>query len=337
MKSSQEKLQVNEESRKAWFLIFIKGMMMGAVELIPGVSAGTLALITGVLPRLLAALKNINLKAIITLKNEGFSPCWKYIDGNFLLVLALGLVSGVALLIQAVTFALSFYPIFIWSFFFGLILASAFWLALQIAEWKRLDVIVLFVVGVGFAYYITVASPLYFPLTSSNIFFAGMFAICAMLLPGLSGSFMLMLLGMYAPILQALKALNFEVIGAFMAGAIIGILAFSHVLSFMFKRFPAQVYALLTGIMLGSLNKIWPWKEVTEYRINSHGEQVPMLTQSISPQQFEQLNNIAAQIPSAIICALLGIVAIYLLSHLEGLLSVDLQTEKNELTQGEED
>ena len=341
MNASQEKQTLTKDDRKAWLLVFIKGMMMGAVELVPGVSAGTLALITGVLPRLLVALKSVNLNAIRLLKNDGLAACWQYIDGTFLAVLALGLVSGVALLIQVITFALSAFPIFIWSFFFGLILASAFWIATQIANWKRVDVFIIFGIGAGFAYYITVASPLYIQLTPVNTFFAGMLAICAMILPGLSGSFILLLIGLYAPIIQALKALNLEVIGAFMAGASIGILAFSHVLSYLFNRFPAQVYALLTGIMLGSLNSIWPWQEVTKYHVNRHGDQVPMLTNSISPQHFELINNVSAEIFGAIICALLGFVSIFLLSRLEGLLSVELQTpepaKKSEQTSGEDD
>lgn len=309
-------------AQKAWLLVFVKGMLMGAVELIPGVSAGTLALLTGILPRLLSALKNINFTALKMLRSDGIKSFWAYIDGNFLVVLALGLVSGFALLIQAVSFALTEYPIFIWSFFFGLILASSFWLAFQIRNWKHIDVLSLFFIGVAFAYYITVASPVSISLTSFNVFFAGMFAICAMLLPGLSGSFMLMLFGMYAPILHALKVLNFEIIAAFMAGASIGILGFSHILSFLFKRFPAQIYALLTGIMLGSLNRIWPWKEVLEFRINSHGEPVPMLTQSISPAYYQTLSGENPFILYALLCALLGVAAILLFSRLEGLMSV---------------
>jgi len=320
--NSTQQIEFKNSKYKDWALVFIKGMFMGAVELIPGVSAGTLALITGILTRLLDALKQINLTALRKLHKDGFKSAWEYIDGNFLLVLALGLISGFALLIQAVAFALDHYPIFIWSFFFGLILSSSVWLAFQIGHWKRIDVVFMFFLGVSFAYYITVASPIYITLNPINVFFAGMFAICAMLLPGLSGSFMLMLFGMYAPILQALKTLNFEVISSFMLGASIGILGFSHILSFLFHRYPAQIYALLTGIMLGSLNRIWPWKEVLQYRTNSHGEQVPMLTQSISPSYYENITGNDAFLFYAVTCALLGMLAIFLLSRLEGLMSI---------------
>lgn len=320
--TSSKSFKKTAASKKEWLLIYVKGMLMGAVELIPGVSAGTLALITGILPRLLNALRNINLTAFKLLRSDGVKSVWTYIDGNFLLVLALGLVSGFALLIQAVSFALAHYPIFIWSFFFGLILASSFWLALQIKNWQRIDVLSLFLVGLAFAYYITVASPIFISLSTVNVFFAGMFAICAMLLPGLSGSFMLMLFGLYAPILQALKDFNVEVIAAFMAGASIGILGFSHVLSFLFKRFPAQIYALLTGIMLGSLNRIWPWQEVLEFRVNSHGEPVPMLTQSIMPAYYQTMTGENPLVMYALLCALLGMVTIFLFSRLEGLMSV---------------
>lgn len=321
--SLEEKETVEQFKQESWWLIFIKGMFMGAVEIMPGVSAGTLALITGILPRLLSALKNINLTAIQKLKGKGFASAWSYIDGNFLLILTMGLVSGFALLVQAVSFALANYPIYIWSFFFGLIFASSIWLAFQIKQWKRVDVMIMFLSGIVFAYYITVASTFQLSLNPFTVFITGMIIICAMILPGLSGSFILVLVGMYVPILNALKSLNFEVIGAFMGGALIGILGFAHVLSFLFKHFPTQIYALLTGLILGSLNVTWPWKEVIQYRTNSHGDQESMLTQSISPKQFEILNNADPQILGALMCALLGVVLVFLLSRLEGLMSVN--------------
>jgi len=318
--------------KNEWILIYVKGIAMGAVELIPGVSAGTLAFITGILPRLLNALKNFNLTAFKKLHREGIKATWVYIDGNFLVVLFLGLVSGFALLIQAITFALAEYPIFIWSFFCGLIFGSSIWLARQIGQWKRFDVIAMFLLGTSFAYYITVASPTYISLTPVNVFLGGMFAICAMILPGLSGSFMLMLFGMYTPILDAVKAFNFEVIATFMAGASIGILGFSHILSYLFKRFPIQLYALLTGIMLGSLNRIWPWSQVLEFGINSHGEPVPILLQSISPSHYQALTGNDPYVAYAILCAAIGLLSVLLLSRLEGLMSVtaELKSDSNQ-------
>lgn len=329
--NSQDEAVKTAQHDEPWWLIVIKGIFMGAVELVPGVSAGTLALITGILPRLLAALRNINITALNLLWKKEVKAAWLHIDGNFLLLLALGIFSGFALLIQGISYALANHPVLIWSFFFGLILASAVWLAFQIHQWKRLDVVLFFVLGMAFAYYITVTSPLYFPLTNWNIFFAGMIAISAMMLPGLSGSFILMLAGMYVPILSALKALQFEVIAVFMAGASIGILGFSHILSFLFAKFPLQVYALLTGIMLGSLNRIWPWQEVLQYRTNSHGEQTPMLTQSVSPAYFENILNQDAQLIWACVFMLLGVVVVWIMSHMEGLLSTseDLQEKRS--------
>ncbi len=249
------------------------------------------------------------------------------------MILAAGLVSGFGFLIQVISYTLVHYPIYIWSFFFGLIVASSLWLALQIRDWKRLELIACFFCGFIFAYYITVASPIYVEAKPLNVFFAGLIAISAMMLPGLSGSFILMLAGLYVPILTALKALQLEIIMSFMIGAGIGILAFSHLLDFLFKRFPFQVYALLTGVMLGSLNRIWPWQHVLEYRINSHGEKVPMLSESISPWQFAQESAVDPQIIQAMFFLILGLATVFLMSHLSGLLGAE--TLKHDDLKGE--
>ncbi len=310
----------NDRQTDSWQFVFVKGMMMGSVELVPGVSAGTIALISGILPRLLDALRKVNFSLLIVLKKQGLVGTWQYLDGNFLVLLALGMVSGVALLVQGISFSLENYPIWIWSFFFGLIFASSLWLAKQIPKWKRPDTLLMFLVGLSFALYITLASPVRIELSLPVALVAGALTISAMMMPGLSGSFMLMLAGLYTPILAALKALEFSVIAAFMAGAIIGVLAFSHILSFMFRRFPGQIYALLTGVMLGSLNQIWPWKEVIQFRTNSAGEQEPMLFRSVSPEYFSQINGEPHQLIYAVFFAFLGVVLVVSMSKLEGLL-----------------
>lgn len=322
--SEQQKQKSPAPSFREYLLVWIKGVFMGAVELIPGVSAGTIALITGILPQLLLALKNINFTAIKLLGSGGLKATWSYMNGNFLLVLLFGMVSGFVLLMQVITFSLENYPVQIWSFFSGLIFASAIWLGKQIEKVFRFDTLLLFVIGILFAWYITVVSPIQIDLTKTNVFIAGMVAICAMVLPGLSGSFVLLLAGLYAPILQALKNLQWDIIILFMCGASIGILAFSHLLSYLFQRFPRQTYALLTGIMLGSLNKIWPWKEVLSYRVNSHGESIPFITQSISPAQFETINQSSAQLPSALICVFIGLMLVLVIDRLNLLLQKNL-------------
>lgn len=330
---TQDSKEASNQNR--WWMVYLKGIMMGAVEIIPGVSAGTLALITGILPRLLSALRHFDFHAIKYVLSGEFRSFWQHVDGSFLVVLALGVVSGFALLIQIISYALLHYPIFIWSFFFGLILASSFWLALQINNWKRIDIPVFFLLGIAFAYFITVASPIYIEVNPLNVFFAGLIAISAMMLPGLSGSFILMLAGLYVPILSALKALQMDIILSFMAGAVIGILAFSHLLHFLFNRFPLHVYALLTGVMLGSLNRIWPWQRVLEYRVNSHGEKVPMLSESISPWRFASENSHDPQIMQALFFMILGLLAIVFMSHLSGLLGSESLKQASEESKGE--
>jgi putative membrane protein len=171
-----------------------------------------------------------------------------------------------------------------------------------------------------------VASPVNISLSLVNVFVAGMLAISAMMLPGLSGSFMLMLAGLYEPILNALKSFQLDIILSFMLGASIGILAFSHVLSFLFRRFPFQVYALLTGVMLGSLNRIWPWQVITQFRINSHGEQVPMLSQSVTPWHYAEVYAVEAHMAWALGFMIVGMLLVLIMSKLDGLLNSELKS-----------
>ena len=270
--------------------LMLRGFAMGIAEVIPGVSGGTIAFISGIYTQLLDAIKAIlSFEPIIAFKKDGWKGLWVKIDGDFMIYLILGMAGGLVLGIFAITHLMESYPIPLWAFFFGLILASTWFIAKQIPVWN-VPTMILFTLGAALAYFYTVVSP-----TNGNealwfVFISGTIAISALLLPGISGSFILLLLGMYAFVIGSVKNLLIEfntgyllVVGVFATGCLLGLATFSRFLSWLFKIYPNQTLALLTGFMLGSLNKVWPWKIILSWRVNSQGEEIPFLEKSVSP------------------------------------------------------
>tara|TARA_B110000091_G_scaffold211704_1_gene256856 strand:- start:809 stop:1732 length:924 start_codon:yes stop_codon:yes gene_type:complete len=289
-----------------YFVIGLKGMAMGAADVVPGVSGGTIAFISGIYEELLSTISNVNLNLLKTLKISGIKAAWKQLNGSFLTALFLGIFVSIVTLAKAIKHLLENQPILLWSFFFGLVLASSIYIARQITNWnfKAFSILIL---GAVLAYFITTLNPLVLANSSSLfLFLAGAIAICAMILPGISGSFILVLLGAYKPVLEAVNNRDFKTILIFMAGAVVGLLTFSRVLKWLFKNHKNQTLAVLTGFIIGSLNKIWPWKETLTWRINSHGEEVPFNQQSISPFSFGE----DPQLMMAIAFSILGFVLI---------------------------
>ena len=260
---------------------------MGAADVVPGVSGGTIAFISGIYEELLNSISSFNLSLFSVLKNEGFKKVWKMVNGRFLLALFIGICISVLSLAKLIENLLENHPILIWSFFFGLVLASIIYIAKQIKIWNIKSYLYL-IFGLIFAYYITTLNPVISQNSSPwFLFLAGMIAICAMILPGISGSFILVLLGAYKPILNAINTKDFFSIFIFMAGAILGLLTFSRVLKWLFSKYKNYTLALLIGFIAGSLNKIWPWKETISWRTNSKGIEVPFNTTSVSPLSFD--------------------------------------------------
>ncbi|TXD54463.1 MULTISPECIES: DUF368 domain-containing protein [unclassified Polaribacter] len=287
---------------KDYLIIGFKGMAMGAADVVPGVSGGTIAFISGIYEELLGSISNVNLGLFKTLKKEGFKAAWTQLNGNFLLSLFAGIFISILSLAKAIKYLLENEPILLWSFFFGLVLASIIYIAKQITKWNFIAVIIL-ILGAFLAYYITTLNPLVSENSSSlYVLAAGAIAICAMILPGISGSFILVLLGAYKPILDALNSRDFKTILIFMAGAVIGLLSFSKILKWLFAHYKNYTLAVLTGFIIGSLNKIWPWKETLTWRTNSKGLQVPLNEESILPFSFDG----DAQLTMAIILAIVG-------------------------------
>ena len=268
---------------KKWILLFLKGVAMGASDVVPGVSGGTIAFITGIYERLIHAIKSINLTNIKLFFTGHFREFWKNIDGNFLVCLAAGIAVSFLSLAKLITYLLETHPIFVWSFFCGLIVASVVFIGKTVKwDWKTAITLVAFAI---LSFFIT--SPGNAPLGQNGaywyIFLCGAIAICAMILPGISGSFILVLLGQYAYILESLVEFRIDVIAIFMVGALIGIVSFSHVLDWLFKNFEMITKAALTGFMLGSLNKIWPWKNTIDTIVYADGE-VQLIQENILPQ-----------------------------------------------------
>lgn len=279
---------------------------MGAADVVPGVSGGTIAFISGIYEELLETINSVNLGALKTLKKEGVKAAWKSINGNFIVTLFLGIGISIASLAKLISYLLEVHPILIWSFFFGLVLASIVSVGKQVKSWDAVSIVGL-IIGTGLAFWITVLPPMASSGEMWFIFISGMIAICAMILPGISGSFILLLMGSYQTVLGAVKEKELLTIGVFMAGAAIGLLSFSSVLKWMFTKYHDLTIAILTGFLIGSLNKLWPWKDTISTRENSHGEVVPFIQENMLP--VDGVGN--PQIINALLVCVLGAALIF--------------------------
>lgn len=305
---------MNQRSGFEYFKLLLKGMLMGAADAVPGVSGGTVAFITGIYEELIHSIRQCDLSAVKKLFSEGFGAFWAHINGNFLITLILGILISVASLARLVLYLLDHQPIPLWSFFFGLILASTWIVGRHIKRWSA-NRLAGFGMGVVIAFLITSLSPGSIESTPLIVLLSGMVAICAMILPGISGSFILLLLGMYSVILTAVKEVELITLGIFLLGCVIGILSFSRLLSWAFNHFREMTLAILGGFLLGSLNKVWPWKYTLSYRINSKGEEVPLVQQNVLPDIFHDLTGGDPQLLIALAMAAIGLIAVVVLER----------------------
>ncbi|WP_299822664.1 DUF368 domain-containing protein [uncultured Pontibacter sp.] len=303
---------MKRRSLKEYILLFSKGVAMGAADVVPGVSGGTIAFITGIYEELLNSIRSVNKEAVKLLLKFKWADLWKHINGNFLVVLLSGILFSIALLARLVLFLLNNHSELLWSFFFGLIVASAVVVSKKITRWNW-GVILAGVIGIAIAYYITVATPTQTPEAYWFIFLSGAIAICAMILPGISGSFLLVLLAKYEFILNAVKDLKLDIIAVFGIGCVTGILSFSHVLNWMLKHYHNVTVALLTGFMVGSLNKVWPWKQTLETYTDRHGEVKPLVQENVMPATYEAVVGQESYLVYGIVLALFGFLLVYLI------------------------
>lgn len=292
-----------ERRIKDYAVLTLQGMAMGAADVVPGVSGGTIAFIAGIYDELINSIKSINMHSLKLLFTGKIAAFWKAVNGNFLFALLLGIAISVFSLAKLITYLLLNEPVLVWSFFFGLVLASTWFVTKDIKGWNW-KTVAGFVGGAVIAYYITVATP---AETSTNlmfIFLCGAIAICAMILPGISGSFILVLLGKYFYVMEAVKTLDLVVLGVFAFGAALGITSFSRVLSYALKNFRNITLSVLSGFMLGSLNKVWPWKEVE--KLVSDGHEV-MIEHNIAPN---------TEVAEAVVLMLIGFILVYVLEKI---------------------
>lgn len=266
--------------------IFLRGLLMGAADIVPGVSGGTVAFITGIYDQLLDSLRAVDLEFLARLSRLDIAGAWQHINGRFLLALLLGIATSIFSLAQLVSWVLEHHPVPLWAFFFGLILASALVLLREVDNWSVPKVLCLLSAG-AVAVCIALSPVMSLEMGLVGVFLAGFLAVCAMILPGISGSFILVLLGMYSTTLVALKSLDLVFILVFVIGAGCGLLCFSRLLHWLLQRFHQGTMAVLTGFLFGSLLVVWPWKRVLEWVEGSHGQLKPAQQFPVSPLDYQ--------------------------------------------------
>ena len=293
-----------------YMIIALKGMAMGAADVVPGVSGGTIAFISGIYEELITSINNINISLLKTIRKDGIAVFWKKLNGNFLFALLLGIAISVVSLAKFIGWLLVTRPILVWSFFFGLVVASIFFVgkSIEIWNWKTIGMLIL---GTVLAYFVTVLPPAHNVESTPYLFFCGALAICAMILPGISGAFILVLLGSYKTVLDAVHERDLKIIVTVGLGTIVGLLSFSKLLKWMFKNHKNMTLAVLTGFILGSLNKIWPWKMTLETK--TFGDKIITVKErNISPFAFQGDN----QLIYALLLAILGFSLIFVLEKI---------------------
>lgn len=295
---------------KSKLLLSLKGIAMGAADVVPGVSGGTIAFITGIYEELILSINKINLQSLKILKEKGLKEFWKEINGTFFVFLFAGILISILSLAKAVLFLLENHPVLIWSFFFGLIIASTILVGKTVTKWNSATITTFFI-GAIIAFFISSIQTVGHVDAKWYLFLSGAIAICAMILPGISGSFILVLLGSYHTVLSALKDKDLAIVALFGSGCVVGLLSFARLLKFLFARFKEITVALLTGFMLGSLYKVWPWKKnvgTEPLVIHSDGRE-DWMTTNVLPGNFEG----DSQLMWAILLALAGLALVLIL------------------------
>ena len=294
--------------------VFLRGVLMGAADIVPGVSGGTIAFITGIYDTLLGSIRAFDLALLALLWRLDIRGAWQHVNGGFLLALLAGIGTSIFSLARIFSWVLDHHPVPLWAFFFGLILASAAVLLRQIEGWTvpRALCLLAGAVAAGAIAFLPVAN---MDFGLAGVFLSGFLAICAMILPGISGSFILVLLGMYGTVLGAVKSLDISFLLVFILGAGSGLLCFSRLLHWLLHRFHQATMALLTGFLFGSLVIVWPWKQVLDWVRDSHGELKPSQQVPVSPADFFALTG---QDPTVWLCVglmALGFAAVWLIDY----------------------
>lgn len=296
-----------------YMLLYIKGVGMGLADVVPGISGGSIALITGIYEELIQSIKNIDIVAFRHLTKKQIKFFWRKINGSFLLAVTGGIMTGVFFFSQIISTLIKEHPIILWSFFFGLILFSTP-LILRHIKW-HITTWVAIVCGASMVYYITMISPLHYPTTPFTLFLTGTLAICAMILPGISGALILLLLGQYTFLIDALKNLDLVVIACFGTGCVVGLVVFSRLLTWLLHQYKSITLALLAGFMLGSLHKVWPWQVMQDMKKNPNRDAIATINLNVWPQEYFEITGENPLIGGAIFFVLLAAIIIMLLNQ----------------------
>ena len=281
------------------------GMLMGAAEVVPGVSGGTIAFISGIYERLIFAIRQFTPSLIFTLTRQGIKVTWQRVDGNFLAVLFGAMLLSVVLFASGIGWLLDHQPIGIWSFFFGLVVASIGVVSRQIGRFDT-STTVCAVFGIGIGAVLVAVSPANLEATPLLLFAGGAVAVCAWILPGMSGSFILLILGLYSGVLEAVRQFDLTSLIALAAGCGLGLMAFAQVLGALLRRYRGQTVSLLTGFMIGSLLKLWPWQAVVAYQLRPDGTSFPLVQEPVLPFAYEGLAGSDPQLMLAVAMAVAG-------------------------------
>lgn len=298
------------------FLLYAKGLAMGAADVVPGVSGGTVAFISGIYDELLGSLSRIPEATVMLLRGR-IREAWSTANLGFLLVLMAGVLTSIFSLARLITWLLETHPIAVWAFFFGLILVSAQLMARDISRWNGSRLFGL-ALGAAFGYWVSMAAPVQVDAAPLTLFLAGAIAICAMILPGISGSFILLLMGLYTVVLGAVRELDIALLAIFASGCVVGLLSFARLLSWTLERYRDLTLVTLIGLMLGSLNKVWPWKQTLAWQEGAHGERIPLVQENLLPARFAELNGQDPQLLLAIALAIGGVLLVLGLEQLAG-------------------
>jgi len=302
-------MEKSKRSLLGYLGITLRGVCMGAADVVPGVSGGTMAFILGIYEELLEAIRSFNLKFVKTLLSLEIRKAFDLVSWRFLGALVLGILIAVFSLAKALAWLLENRPVFIWAFFFGLVLASVLTVGRNIERWN-LPALVWAALGTVGAYFLVGMVPVKTPEAPWFLFLSGAIAICAMILPGISGSFILVLLGKYQYVLAAVNERNVFVLAVFTAGTIFGITSFVRLLTWLLKRRHDTIISLLIGLMLGSLRKVWPWKKTLETLVDEHGRVMPISQVNFLPSQW------SGEVAAALALATAGFVVVVSLEFL---------------------
>jgi len=294
--------------------IYLRGMLMGAADIVPGVSGGTIAFITGIYDRLIAAISAADHHVALLLLRGQWRAAGAAIDGGFVLALLLGIATSVASLAHLLGWLLETYPLLVWAFFFGLIAGSALLLIRHVSHWRPLTVSAL-TTGVMVAAAIALLPATQLGESPLALFFAGFVAICAMILPGISGSFILVLLGMYGPVLAAVEDFDLVSLAILGTGAVCGLLAFSRLLNWLLTQFHAACMAVLTGFLIGSLLVVWPWKATRDTVAGGVAIEATVLQWPLSPTAFAEISGEPSRVLPCVLLMLAGFAAVWLIER----------------------